>query len=75
MSPDVEKVVGGFSDSVVRTWDLTSGENDDEEDNEEDDEKEVEAKKRRMAGRRPKPAKIRKRPKKYTNAAIRLGNP
>ena len=41
MSPDVEKVVGGFSDSVVRTWDLTSGENDDDEDNEEDDEKEV----------------------------------
>lgn len=41
MSPDVEKVVGGFSDSVVRTWDLTSGENDDDEDNEDDDEKEV----------------------------------
>jgi transcription initiation factor TFIID subunit 5 len=37
MSPDVEKVVGGFSDSVVRTWDLTTGEKDDEDEGKDDD--------------------------------------
>jgi transcription initiation factor TFIID subunit 5 len=36
MSPNVEKVAGGFSDSVVRTWDLTSGDKEDEEDEEDE---------------------------------------
>ena len=40
MSPNVEKVVGGFSDSVVRTWDLTSGEKDEDDEEKEEGGKE-----------------------------------
>ena len=40
MSPNVEKVAGGFSDSVVRTWDLTSGEKDEDDEEKEEGGKE-----------------------------------
>ena len=73
MSPDVEKVVGGFSDSVVRTWDLTSGENDDEEDNEEDDEKEVGGKETADGGMTTETGENKEKTKKVYKRGDKIG--
>ena len=73
MSPDVEKVVGGFSDSVVRTWDLTSGENDDDEDNEEDDEKEVGGKETADGGTTTETGENKEKTKKVYKRGDKIG--